>query len=317
MSHPPLPSPPGEGRGEGTALDRAHFPLPRWERGENLADRLSEATRCLAQTLDLPVREARLEAQILFAHALGVSRAWLIGHDRDLLEAAQAAAVEHLITRRLTGEPVAYLLGEREFYGRAFKVSPAVLIPRPDTELLVELALARLPEAAAVLDVGVGSGAVAVTLALERPDCRVTAVDLSAAALAVAQDNATALGAQIECLPSDGYAAVAGRRFHLIASNPPYIAAGDPHLAQGDLRHEPALALASGVDGLDLIRRLIAEAPAHLEADAWLLLEHGYDQAAAVRDLLSSAGFSGVFSARDLAGIERVSGGYFSACNRL
>ncbi len=276
-----------------------------------LSQHLGHAARRLTEALALPPREARLEAQILFAHGLGVDRAWLIGHDRDILTPAQREIVESLLQRRLAGEPVAYLLGEREFYGRRFRVTADVLIPRPDTELLVDLALQRLPPQVAldVLDVGVGSGAVAVSLALERPHCRVTAVDLSAAALAVARTNATALGATVECLVSDAYQAVGARRFHLIASNPPYIAAADPHLQQGDLRHEPALALASGDDGLELIRRLVAEAPAHLHAGGWLLLEHGWDQAAAVRARLLAAGYADIFSARDLADHERVSGG--------
>lgn len=274
-----------------------------------VADLLASAASRLGA--GLPPREARLEAQILFAHALGVNRAWLIGHDRDVLPAAQADVIEALLNRRLAGEPVAYLLGEREFYGRCFRVTADVLIPRPDTELLVDLALQRLPPegAGSVLDVGVGSGAVAVSLALERPTWQVTAVDLSEAALAVAQGNASALGARVECLTSDVYSALGQRRFHLIVSNPPYIAAADPHLSQGDLRHEPALALASGRDGLDVIRRLIAAAPAHLQPGAWLLLEHGWDQAEAVRALLGQAGMQEIFSARDLAGHERVSGG--------
>lgn len=276
-----------------------------------LADQLAHASRQLAASLDLPPREARLEAQVLFAHALGVNRAWLIGHDRDVLTPEQTCRVEALLKRRLAGEPVAYLLGEREFYGRPFRVTPDVLIPRPDTELLLELALERLPqnEVRNVLDIGVGSGAVAVSLALERPACRVTGVDVSAAALAVARCNAEALGAEVELLASDGFEALASRRFHLIVSNPPYIAEADPHLAQGDLRFEPRRALASGVDGLDLIRRLVAEAPEHLEAGGWLLIEHGWEQAEAVRARLSRAGFAAVFSARDLAGHERATGG--------
>jgi len=284
-------------------------PLPRGGRGDRLADLLRSATGRLS--LALPPREARLEAQILFARALGVNRAWLIGHDRDTLTPAQTTRVEALLKRRLAGEPVAYLLGEREFYGRLFQVTPDVLIPRPDTELLVELALQRLPQDAALnlLDVGVGSGVVAISLALERPRCRVTGVDLSAGALRVARANAETLGADVEFLASDVFDALGKRRFHLIASNPPYIAAADPHLKQGDLRFEPPQALASGCDGLDLIRRLVSEAPAHLEAGGWLLLEHGWDQAAAVRALLQAAGFDKVFSASDLAGHERVTGG--------
>jgi release factor glutamine methyltransferase len=280
-----------------------------------LSDHLSHAARQLAEALTLPPREARLEAQILFAHGLGVSRAWLIGHDRDTLSPDQESAVESLLRRRLAGEPVAYLLGEREFYGRPFRVTPDVLIPRPDTELLLELALARLPQDAAmnVLDIGVGSGAIAISLALERPRCRVTGVDLSEAALRVARANADALGAEVELQASDGFDALGGRRFHLIVSNPPYIAAADPHLAQGDLRFEPPQALASGADGLHLIRRLIAQAPGYLESGGWLLLEHGWEQAAAVRGLLADANFAALFSARDLAGHERVTGGCISA----
>jgi release factor glutamine methyltransferase len=286
------PPPAGKGRGEGATV----------------ADQLRSATAFLSQTL--AAREARLEAQILIAHALGVNRAWLIGHDRDVLEPVQAAVVESLLQRRLAGAPVAYLLGEREFYGRPFAVTPDVLIPRPETELLVDLALQRLPpgEALNLLDVGVGSGAVAVSLALERPSCRVTGVDISDAVLRVAHANAVALQAGVEFLASDVYSALGERRFHLIVSNPPYIAAADPHLGRGDLRFEPRRALASGADGLDLIRRLVADAPAHLEAGGWLLLEHGWEQAAAVRGLLRAAGFGAVFSATDLAGHERVSG---------
>ncbi len=276
-----------------------------------LADQLKQAARQLAEVLSLPPRVARLEAQVLYAHALGVERAWLIGHDRDVLTPVQAAAVASLVERRLAGEPVAYLLGEREFYGRSFRITPDVLIPRPDTELLLEQALSRLPRDATynILDIGVGSGVVAISLALERPLCRLTGVDYSAAALNVARSNAASLGVAVEFLESDAYAALGERRFHFVVGNPPYIAAADPHLTQGDLRYEPRLALASGADGLDLIRRLVAEAPAHLESGGGLLLEHGWDQAGAVRDLLSRAGFAEVFSARDLAGHERVSGG--------
>ncbi len=276
-----------------------------------LSDHLRTAARQLADALALPPREARLEAQILFAHALGVSRAWLIGHDRDILTQGQASRVEALIKRRRDGEPVAYLLGSREFYGRAFRVTPDVLIPRPDTELLVDLALQRLPPDASwnLLDIGVGSGIVAVSLALERPRCRVTGTDLSEAALRVARSNAATLNATLDIQISDGFDALGSRRFHLIVSNPPYIAAADPHLKQGDLRFEPALALASGTDGLDLIRRLVAQAPTHLETGGWLLLEHGWDQAEQVGGLLADAGFSEIFNAPDLAGHPRVSGG--------
>lgn len=261
----------------------------------------------LLRQADLPLLEARL----LAAHALNVDRAWLIGHDRDVLTPDQVNAVESLYARRRAGEPMAYILGVKEFYGRDFRVGPGVLIPRPETELLLELALERLPpeEPRQVLDVGTGSGVLAVCLALERPLGQVTACDLSRDALALARENGARLGAAPEWLESDVYAALPGRRFHLIVSNPPYIAAADPHLGQGDLRFEPPQALASGGDGLEVIRRLVAQAPAHLLPGGGLLLEHGYDQAEAVRALLAQAGFAEIFSARDLAGHERVSGG--------
>ena len=217
-----------------------------------------------------------------------------------------------LLERRLGGEPIAYLLGEREFYGLTFKVSPATLIPRPETELLVELALQRIPQLGArrVLDLGTGSGAIALSIAHARPNAEVVAVDASAAALEVAQFNTQQLAlGNVRLLQSDWYAALHGERFDMIVSNPPYIAAGDAHLAQGDVRFEPSSALVSGTDGLDDIRRICAQAKAHLKSKGWLLFEHGYDQAAPVRALLRQAGFAEVFSARDLAGIERVSGG--------
>jgi release factor-specific protein-(glutamine-N5) methyltransferase len=226
--------------------------------------------------------------------------------------AGQAARYVELLDRRAAGEPVAYLLGEREFYGRRFGVSPAVLIPRPETELIVDLVKARRPGAApAVLDLGTGSGALAVTLALEIPAARVTAVDLSPAALAVARGNAAALGAQVSFVESDWFAAVGAARFDFIVSNPPYIVDDDPHLAEGDVRFEPRSALASGRSGLDDLTRIAAAAPAFLAPGGWLLMEHGYDQAAAVRALLAAAGFVAVESARDLAGIERVTLGRY------
>lgn len=278
-------------------------------------DLLRQAVLALTATLGLDPREARLEAQILLGHALGQVRAWLIAHAADALTPAQAGQFLALLQRRLGGEPVAYLLGEREFYGLAFRVTPAVLIPRPETELLVELALARIPAGRPwrVLDLGTGSGAVAVALALQRPAAEITAVDQSAAALAVAEDNAARLGTRnLHFLHGDWYAPLGEARFELIVSNPPYIAAADPHLTQGDLRFEPAVALASGADGLDDIRRIVAGAAAHLAPAGWLLFEHGYDQAAACRQLLVQAGFQQVASAADLAGIERVSYGQWA-----
>lgn len=266
----------------------------------------------LAAALGLDPREAHLEAQILLCRAIQQPRSWLVSHDRDPLSPEQAAAFTALLERRLTGEPIAYILGEREFYSLNFKVTPAVLIPRPDTELLVELALDRIPAGhpCRVLDLGTGSGAVAISLALHRPRADVTAVDQSAAALAVAGENARQLGARnLRLLPSNWYSALAGATFDLIVANPPYIAAADPHLAQGDVRFEPAAALASGKDGLDDIRTIVQGAAAHLKPAGWLLFEHGYDQAAACRELLAQAGFEQVASAADLAGIERVTYG--------
>ena len=275
---------------------------------------LDAATARIAATLGLEKREARLEARVLAAFAWNVSPAWLIAHDTDQLSGTQIAQFRTLLSRRLAGEPIAYLTGVREFYGRSFEVSPDVLIPRPDTELLVERALERMPpdQAMDILDLGTGSGCIAITLALERPLARVTAVDRSAAALAIAQRNAEILNAHVEFLTSDWFAALAGRRYDLIVSNPPYIAFTDPHLARGDVRFEPLPALAAGGDGLDDLRRLTRAACAHLKPGGTLLLEHGYDQADAVQALLRMNGIPHPQSWADLAGILRVSGGELS-----
>ena len=276
-----------------------------------VADCLAAASRQLAATLELDKREARLEARVLAAFAWSISPAWLIAHDTDLLNGAQIASFDTLLASRLAGEPIAYLTGTREFYGRPFRVSPAVLIPRPDTELLVELALARIPpdQAVDILDLGTGSGCIAITLALERPNAHVTAVDRSTEALAVARANADLLDARVEFLTSDWFAALAERRFDLIVSNPPYIAAADPHLANGDVRFEPLSALTAGPDGLDDLRQLARTAATHLKTGGTLLLEHGYDQGPACLNLLRAAGFSSLQQAEDLAGHPRVSGG--------
>ena len=250
-----------------------------------------------------------LENRILLCHALGLSRVGLITQSQRVITAAEAQALDALVARRLKGEPIAYIVGKREFFGLDFGVTDAVLIPRPDTELLVELALERLPPAASVLDMGTGSGAIAVAIAHTRPDARVSALDASAAALAVARANAGAHGAAVRLLHSDWYAALDGERFDLIVSNPPYIAAGDCHLSQGDLRFEPACALTDHADGLAALRTIVAGAASHLTPGAWLLLEHGYDQALHVRALLAGHGYASVQSWRDLSGIERVSGG--------
>ena len=275
---------------------------------------LDAATVRIAAAQGLEKREARLEARVLAAFAWKVTPAWLIAHDRDTPTDAQIAAADALLTRRLAGEPIAYLVGAREFYGRPFEVSPAVLIPRPDTELLVELALAHMPpgQAVEVLDLGTGSGCIAITLALERPLAQVTALDRSPAALAVARRNAARLDAEVEFLSSDWFAALGGRHFDLIVGNPPYIAAGDPHLNRGDIRFEPLTALAAGRDGLDDLRRLTATACAHLKPGGALLLEHGYDQADAVQALLRASGFHSPRSWTDLSGVRRVSGGHLS-----
>lgn len=253
--------------------------------------------------------EARFEAELLLAHALGKTRAWLFAWPEFVPERVQREAFESLVAARERGEPVAYLIGWRAFRALDLLVTPAVLIPRPETELLVELALARIPQQAevALADLGTGSGAIALALAHERPLARVLATDASADALAVARANAERLGlANVAFARGDWCAALGEARFDLIVSNPPYIAAADPHLREGDLRHEPAAALASGSDGLDAIRTIVAQAPMHLREGGWLLFEHGWDQAERVRGLLAAAGFVDAHSAVDLEGRDRV-----------
>jgi release factor glutamine methyltransferase len=264
------------------------------------------AAALVAARAKLPASEARL----LLGHVTGRPPAWLIAHDDEELDEETLLRFASLAARRAGGEPVAYLLGHREFFGRDFAVSPSVLIPRPETELLIELALATSGADAAtdILDLGTGSGCIAVTLALELPRARVSAIDSSVAALAVAQQNAVRHGTRLRLLQSDWFTALAGERFDLIVANPPYIAAADPHLDAGDLRHEPPAALASGSDGLDAIRRIVADAPLFLAPGGRFLLEHGHDQGAAVRALLEASGLAGVEQHRDLAGIVRVSG---------
>lgn len=258
-----------------------------------------------------------VDAKILLREAACVSAATLIGFPERFLAPEAAQRFVSWIERRVQGEPVAYLLGSREFYGRDFHVTPATLIPRPETELLVELALEHLRDKphARILDLGTGTGAIAVTLALELPEAEVTAVDFSADALTVARDNAAHLGAKVKCLQGSWLEPVAGCSFDLIVSNPPYIEDDDPHLAQGDVRFEPRTALASGADGLDDIRLILASACAHLAEGGWLLFEHGYDQAERVRMLLREADFEEIASWRDLAGIERASGGRLPSPN--
>lgn len=255
--------------------------------------------------------ESRLDADLLACLALGCDRSWLYGHDRDPVDAAARARLDRLVEQRRTGRPIAQLCGNREFYGRDFRVDESVLIPRPETELLIELSLSMdLPAEANVCDVGAGSGCIALTLAAERPDWRVTASDISDAALVVAADNRAIHGLEhVELLRGDLLAGQDDHRFDLIISNPPYVAESDPHLEHGDVRFEPRGALAAGTDGLAVIRRLVTQAFEHLSPGGWLMLEHGHDQADAVRGLLEAAGFETVKSFRDLAGIERVTRG--------
>lgn len=254
---------------------------------------------------------AMMDARVLLCHVLQCPAARLVAWPEAPLDAADWAAFRQLIERRLAGEPVAYLVGEREFYGRSFLVTPAVLIPRPETELLIELALAHFGarRAVRVLDLGTGSGALAISLALELHEAEVIGLDRCREALWVAMANAARLGASVSFVQSDWFDALGDERFELIVANPPYVAAGDPHLEQGDLRFEPRTALASGAAGLDDLASIIHGAPARLEAQGWLFVEHGHDQAAAVRSLFTDAGFASIASWKDLAGIERVSGG--------
>ncbi|MBV7538474.1 peptide chain release factor N(5)-glutamine methyltransferase [Duganella sp. sic0402] len=251
-----------------------------------------------------------LDNRVLLCYALGINRIALITQSERVLSDGELQRYSALVQRRLDGEPIAYIVGQREFFGLPFEVSSAVLIPRPDTELLVELTLERTPVRGRVLDMGTGSGAIAVSVAHNRADADVTALDVSDAALAVAQRNADTNQARVSFLRSDWYTALADApRFDVIAANPPYIASGDHHLSEGDLRYEPVGALTDHADGLSALRIIIAGAPAHLKPQGWLLMEHGYDQAEQVRALLSAAGYAEVQSWRDLAGIERVSGG--------
>ena len=269
-------------------------------------------TECLSQAHAQGL--ARVDAQMLLLHSLGRplhDRAWLLSHDNDTLTPAQQATWQAALQRRLGGEPVAYITGRKDFFGLTLSVDARVLDPRPDTEILVEWALAVLPAAPApqglrVLDLGTGSGAVALALQHARPDAQLWAVDASEDALAVARANAQRLNLPVQFVQSDWLAAVPGI-FDLIVSNPPYVADGDPHLSA--LTHEPLQALTSGADGLADIRQIIAQAPSHLAPGGWLLLEHGWDQAASVQALLCEASFAQVQSRKDLAGMDRCTGG--------
>lgn len=268
----------------------------------------------LAQALQQAQQQglARIDAQMLLLHACGRAtgdRAWLLAHDTDPLPPEAAARWAALCARRQAGEPVAYLTGRKAFYGLDLAVDARVLDPRPDTETLVDWALEVLQGQAQprLIDLGTGSGAIALALQHARPDAQVWALDASADALAVAQANAARLGLPVRCLQGQWLAGCTAGPFALIVSNPPYIAAHDPHLAA--LQHEPLSALVAGADGLDDLRTIVAQAPAHLQPGGWLLLEHGWDQADAVAALLRAAGFGAVRSRNDLGGNARCTGG--------
>ena len=268
--------------------------------GVKVAQALSEARACGVD---------RLDAQWLLAHVLDCPRSWLLAHDDAALETAQLLRFRADLARRAAGEPLAYVHGEKEFHGLTLQVNPQVLVPRPDTEVLVDWALDCLRQGVAqpsVLDLGTGSGAIALALAKAWPAATVCAVDASTPALEVARANGERLGLPVEWLCSDWWSALAQRRFDLIVSNPPYIAEDDPHLAA--LQHEPLMALTPGGDGLGALRRIVHGAANHLHPGGWLLLEHGFDQATAVRNLLVAQGFLDVQSRSDLAGHLRCTG---------
>ncbi|MFN5541091.1 MAG: peptide chain release factor N(5)-glutamine methyltransferase [Betaproteobacteria bacterium] len=278
--------------------------------GTTVGEALSDAKRSIE----------RRDAEYLLSHLLGTSRASIIAHSDRQIDPAAAARFRQWVAARADGKPVAQILGVREFYGRDFAIDEHVLIPRPETETLVEQALARISKQKSlktpanrrlsILDLGTGSGIVAITVKLEAPDCEVVAVDASAAALRNARANAATLNAPVRFLDSNWYGALDGQCFDVIVSNPPYVAVDDPHLSRGDLRFEPMMALTDqSPDGLASIRAITAGALAHLRPNGWLMLEHGYNQAEAVRQLMGEARLTAVQSTRDLAGIERVTSG--------
>ncbi|MBI3571451.1 MAG: peptide chain release factor N(5)-glutamine methyltransferase [Gammaproteobacteria bacterium] len=272
------------------------------------------ALRKALHELELTSPTPRLDAEVLLMHACGIDRGKLITRDETALTGEQQQRLESLLVRRKRGEPVAYLTGMREFWSMELNVTPATLIPRPETELLVEKALEHIPRDApwTLADLGTGSGAIALALAKERPRCRVIATDISSAALEVSRSSAKKFGlTNVEFREGDWFAPLAGETLDMIVSNPPYIRAGDPHLKQGDVRHEPATALVSGADGLDAIRHIALHAREYLKPGGWLLFEHGWDQAAAVGELLRRHDYSDMVCHQDLAGRARV-----AACRR-
>lgn len=274
---------------------------------------LFEALTAARQKID------RLDARLLLQYATGCSHTDLLARPETPVIAPACAQFLEWVERRAAGEPLAYLVGEAEFRGRVFQVSPAVLIPRPETEVLIELALEKLSGLTVpkILDLGTGSGIVAISLALECPTAQVTAVDLSFEAISIARNNAGRLGAKVDFRQSDWFESLGGESFDLIVSNPPYVAAGDPHLALDGLPFEPQMALTDGADGLDCIRRIVAGAPAHLNPGRWLLFEHGYDQGEASRRLLRENDFVKFETWRDLSKIDRLSGGLFDICQKM
>jgi len=274
---------------------------------------LRDARSRLMAALALEPDIAALEAHVLLGHAMNKARAYLLAHPEAELDCNNRAAFDALLQRRLSGEPIAYILGQREFYGFEFSVTPAVLIPRPETELLVELALECIPpqQPMQILDLGTGSGAIAVTLAKLRPQALITAVDVSPDALAIARQNAARLRTDnIRFIASDWFQALdPTSQFDLIIANPPYIAANDPHLQQGDVRFEPLNALQSGADGLDAIRRIAQESQRFLTPNGQLMFEHGYNQQEACANILASFAYANINCQRDLAKQPRVSSG--------
>ena len=267
----------------------------------------------ITQALTSAYREIdRVDARLLLQHVLDVEHAFLLTHPDQVLTSQQTDDFSRLVRQRSDGIPVAYLIGKRDFYDLTFKVNETVLIPRPETELLVELALKLIPDNqfCKILDLGTGSGAIAIAIAKHRPQSQVTAIDLSSSAIAVSRWNAANLEVNnISLRTGNWFDELSGEKFDLIVSNPPYVAENDPHLQQGDLRFEPQMALSTGDNGLACIRHIIAAAPDYLVNDGWLLLEHGYDQAAECRRLFRDRDFSNICSYPDLAGIMRVSGG--------